>query len=254
MSVSPVGIASAHQHLRNAPIAEALVDIRASLADDFDAELLRDVRARLPGQFTDAEPMFEQHTSVRIADGELATDVTPRRLRGYLFRSSDARTIVQLRRDGFTLNRLRPYTSWGEIRPQALACWEVFQRVARPLAPSRIGLRYINQIDIALTGAELGDYLRLSPGVPDGGQRVLTEFFARVVLTDLQTGLSAAITQASQPASAHVGVVILDIDAYRAASGGVPHADVPQTLDALRTFKNDLFFQSVTPLTVEKYA
>jgi uncharacterized protein (TIGR04255 family) len=77
----------------------------------------------------------------------------------------------------------------------------------------------------------------------------------RVVLADPATGLTAAITQATQPApSANIALILLDIDAYRDGSGGIPDKEVEPTLDALRKLKNDIFFGSITEATANRYA
>ena len=233
-----------HPHLANAPITEALVDLQVTLADDFNLQRFEDVARSLASQFPTVEP---------IAIIPHDHPVSRPRLRGYLLRSADRLTIAQFRLDGFALNRLRPYTSWRALRPQALALWNLYRNTAQQPPCTRIALRYINQIDVVLPDADLSDYFTLLPGVPRT-PGVITEFFSRVVLTDPRTGLAAALTQSSQPSpNPNVGTIWLDIDAYRAAPGGIPDLDIERTLDALHTFKNDLFFGSITEATVNQY-
>jgi uncharacterized protein (TIGR04255 family) len=163
-------------------------------------------------------------------------------------------TIAQFRRDGFTLNRLRSYTSWDELRPQALTLWDLYRQTSQAPPCTRIALRYINQIEVPLPAADLREYFIAPPAIPEGSPQLLTEFFTRIVLTDPVTGLMVGVVQATQPSrTASVGTVLLDIDAYRAADGGIPHNDVARTLDSLRALKNNVFFGSITETTVRRY-
>jgi uncharacterized protein (TIGR04255 family) len=82
----------------------------------------------------------------------------------------------------------------------------------------------------------------------------MTEFLTRIVLDDPGLDARAAVVLASQPGpNASLAIVILDIDAYREAPGGIAHSDVVRTLTDLRTFKNRIFFSSVTETTLSRY-
>lgn len=244
-----------HRHLGNAPIAEALVDLRTLLQDDFDLGRFRVLGEQLGDRFPAVELLHGQTMTLKVEAGKPATTTATFSARGYLFRSADGKTIAQFRRDGFTFNRLRPYTSWDELGPQALELWEMYRTVANPPPCSRIALRYVNQIDVTAGDISLASMLTALPGVPHDRPRLLNEFFTRVVLADPDTGLTAAITQATQPApGGTVALILLDIDTYRAASAGIPDREVAPTLNALRKLKNDIFFGSITDAIVNRYA
>jgi uncharacterized protein (TIGR04255 family) len=244
-----------HRHLSSAPIVEALVDLRALLPDDFDVSRFEALKDQLRDRFPGVQPLFEQRMTVAGAPGQPVSSTTSIRVNGFAFRSEDGKTLVQFRRDGFTFNRLRPYTSWEEIRPEALELWTIYRRVAKPPPCSRIALRYVNQLDVTESDAALTDILTAVPGVPRDTPRLLNEFFMRVVLADPATGFTAAITQATQASpAANVGLILLDIDAYRAGSGGIPDREVEPTLEALHKLKNDIFFGSITEATARRYA
>ncbi len=46
-------------------------------------------------------------------------------------KTPDRLNVAQFRRDGFTFNRLRPYTKWEEIRPEALRLWQLYTAKAK---------------------------------------------------------------------------------------------------------------------------
>jgi uncharacterized protein (TIGR04255 family) len=91
---------------------------------------------------------------------------------GYFWKTSDEKTIVQFRVDGFTFNRLRPYTSWTELFPQALDLWHLYSRVSRPEVITRLAVRYINRIPLPAGVTDFSDlfvryvFMRLSRPPP----------------------------------------------------------------------------------------
>ena len=169
------------------------------------------------------------------------------------FRSSDRLNVVQFRVDGFTYNRLRPYTSWDELQPEVLRLWGLFQQAARPETCSRITARYINRIDVPWAG-ELSDILTAPPTLPEGLPDVLTGFITRVIIHDPALDLFASVMQASQvqmdPQSA---AVILDIEAYRQSDAGALGDQVEPTLANLHDMKNRIFFGSLTEDQIKRY-
>ena len=45
--------------------------------------------------------------------------------------------LVDFRADGFTYNRLQPYTSWDAVLPEALGLWELFVQTVVPVSITR---------------------------------------------------------------------------------------------------------------------
>ena len=46
---------------------------------------------------------------------------------GYLNWSSDEKQVTQFRLDGFSFNRLRPYTGWETCYPEVMRRWAFFK-------------------------------------------------------------------------------------------------------------------------------
>jgi uncharacterized protein (TIGR04255 family) len=242
------------RHLEHAPIAEAMVDFQTSLPDTFDMGRFQALAEALHDRYPVVEQQTQHQAFLRIGLGVSAADVKEPQLRGYVFRSADRLTIAQFRRDGFTFNRLRPYTSWDELRPEALRLWELYRKTADPPPCARLSLRYINQIEIPIPGADLTDYFILLPGFPADISTPMTEFLTRIVLVDPELNAGATVVLASQVGpNPNLAVIILDIDAYRQVPDGIVHDRVPQALSDLRALKNRIFFGSVTETTLRRY-
>src|SRR5450759_4716680 len=113
--------------LRNPPIVEAVFDVDCDLPPGFDlAALEGPSRAR----FGDAYPKFhaqfvQEHRIEAKADAppNMSTRVAVQSL---LFRHDDEKQIVQVRAQGFSFNRLAPYTSLDDYLPEIERTWRLY--------------------------------------------------------------------------------------------------------------------------------
>ena len=243
------------RHLDNAPITEAIVDFRVKARQDFDLKSFNDLRPELIAEFPKVserrgfEAKFDmQDTGPGVPTArDLGVD-------GLLFHSQDGLEIAQFRVDGFTFNRLPPYTSWDQILPRAWRLWERYVAVALPEQVTRLALRYINRLEIPAPVDRLGDFLTAVPPVPPGLSYMPRAFLSRVVLEDPISGLRATLGQAVEPQVTFAySPVILDIDAYRVRDFDPSDPAVRESLDLLHAFKNRVFFGSITKLTLELF-
>ena len=105
--------------LKNAPITEAIVDIRCKLPQDFDVNQFKSIGNKISSDYPIEKVFKIQRAEIPIGgdfeEGEQNVK-TRGELRGYIYESSDGTKVVQLKLDGFTFNRLKPYKDWEEIR------------------------------------------------------------------------------------------------------------------------------------------
>jgi uncharacterized protein (TIGR04255 family) len=246
---------AARRHLKNAPITEALVDLRASATREFTPESLVRLQERLRSTYPTFKESRAFETRVEIKPGQApVSGSADKGLHGYFFESSDAREIAQFRMDGFTYNRLHPYTDGQRILDEALRLWAFSVEVAAPTVVSRVALRYINHLRLPVPVPVLASYLTAPPVPPQGAHGEVETFLTRIMTYDPGTTLSVVTTQASEKGiDPSLTTVILDIDAFRVADLGVGVDDLRPTLEALRSLKNDVFFGSISERTVELY-
>jgi len=243
------------RHLKNAPITEAILDFRVKARSDLRPVDFTAVKDRLSNRLPKVEEMRGLKTIIQVEKGQgqppVVQDVGPQ---GYWFKSQDEKVIAQFRIDGFTLNRLRPYTSWEDIFPQAMELWRFYLEVAKPLAVIRLAVRYINHVPLPLGAGKFENYLRAAPVIPSELPQYVNSFLTRVTIHNPEVGVSAHVTQALQPISdAHGLTVILDIDAYKEADWLPRDPAIEDTFIQLRRFKNLIFFNSLTDQTLGQF-
>lgn len=243
--------------LANAPIREALIDLRCELPEGQDTELLAEFEAAhesISAEFPKKESNFAANVSAELKKGTdpaiAATATTT--LRGYHFRNTQGDKIVQFRLDGFTFNKLRPYTKWAKLQAEAETLWTQYASLPE-VQVTRLGVRYINEIRVPPgVGFEtiFVEPLRRPLGFGKGQVRESLErlqvssqdAFERTIVTRLAREEKAGFT------------IILDIDAFAVApDGAFKSREVWERIDQLRDRKNKIFFSSLTANGIERY-
>ncbi|HXH84143.1 MAG TPA: TIGR04255 family protein [Candidatus Tectomicrobia bacterium] len=217
----------AWERFPRAPIAEALLDIPRPLP-------IREERVRWQGHIL-VGPAVVQQAVARGPDG-------------VLFRSVDERRIVQVRQDGYTFNWLKPHETWEAFRDEARTHWERYREAFRPGAVTRLGLRYINRLELPLPSQDFREFVTTAPDIAPGLPQGLNTFFMRLEIPHGERHLLAIITETMQ-APLDEGrrlPFIFDIDIVRegALEPGAPV--VWEAFEAMREYKNEIFFASMT--------
>ncbi|MBM3883910.1 MAG: TIGR04255 family protein [Verrucomicrobia bacterium] len=243
------------RHLSRAPIVEALVDLRVKTRADFDIATVPSLHEQLQPTYARKEEMRAMELSLVQAPGK-PPEQRCRDLgkHGFRFLTQDGVQIVQFRRDGFTFNRLAPYTCWEEVFGEASRLWKGYESVVPCEEVTRIAVRYINRLLLPLGPRDLSAFLVAPPPIPKDLNVVPGAFLSRVTVHPPEGSLAAHVTQALRSGAIEEKTpVILDIDAFE--TGAFPprsDALLPR-FAALRKLKNEIFFSSLTEEAVSLF-
>lgn len=241
------------QHFTNAPIEEALLDIQAELSSDVTLQDLANPSQILQEQFPRRRERMFLQGELELAFTEGSSNVrTSSGPDGYLFASDDGKRIVQMRLDGFTYNRLRPYDSWSAFRAEAEHCWGIYKNTARPVSIGRLALRYVNKLRIPVP-FELKDYLRTGPEISVDLKLELEAIFVRVVSQFPEFDCIATITEATERVDAGILTLVFDVDVFKPGPFAMDEGNIWRTFENLREAKNKIFFESITPKAEELF-
>jgi uncharacterized protein (TIGR04255 family) len=242
---------------RNPPIREALVDIKiepltVSYLKTLDG-LHDQLRDRYPIKKTRHRWVGSVETQedrlISAAQKYLGSD-------GFMFISADEQRILQLRLDGFTLNYLRPYPAegWPVVREEADRMWTLFAEAVSPTTTIRIGLRYINEINVPMPQIDLDEYLTAAPRIPIDLPQTLDRYLTQVVIPYPNLEAKAIITQSTgNPSDPNSTSIILDIDVFTDVPRKADSRLVWDILDQFRGIKNKIFKSSLHPKTEELF-
>ena len=237
--------------LAKPPIVEAVLDIDCDMPPGQDlATLEAPGRDAFGDRYPKFEPVFFHEGRIELRAGEAAPQVSGTvRIQALRFLQDDEKQLVQIRTQGFSFNRLAPYSTLGDYLPEIERTWRLFVNLAAPIQVRVVRLRYINRIELPLVEGhiELGDYLGVSPQLPDGTGLTFRGFLNQAAAVDESTGNTVDIVLATQPAQNNTLPVIFDITV--ASSGAAEPAGWDWILDRvrlLRGLKNRIFSHTLT--------
>jgi uncharacterized protein (TIGR04255 family) len=242
-------------HLQNAPIVEAIIDFRVRLSAGFEIKRFKELQAQFQAEYPYTEEQKAVKHEFQHAPGKLPSHcVKDLGTLGYMFRSTDNKNIVQFRRDGFTFNRLTPYTSWDQVFPEASRFWSLYVQSAEPEEIKRIAVRYINRLPLPAHQFAFPDFLTAPPPLPQDVPRCISSFISRVIIQDPETKTCANVTQALEPPLDERYIpVILDIDVFQQNLADSTAATVLPKFAELRAMKNRIFFGSLTKKAIDLF-
>lgn len=237
------------QHLEHAPIREALIDIRSAATTDFDE--LGSAYKKFSDSYPTAENIQRREIGWTIIPEEKSGSIEQQNSNiGYKYTSKDGKYIVQFRLDGFTFSRLDPYETWESMRDEARRLWEIYTDVAKPETITRIAVRYINALAIPFPINDFKEYLTAPPEVPEGLPQSVAGFLSRIALKEPTINADCIFTQALEDVKQNTINVVLDIDAFMLSTFNANELYFWENIEQLRSFKNDVFFKSITDKTI----
>jgi uncharacterized protein (TIGR04255 family) len=236
--------------LLKAPIVEAVLDIDCDLPPAFDLPALETPSREL---FRERYPKFrkifmQEHTIQTKPDAPPTTSFR-HATQSLQFLHEDEKQLVQVRAQGFSFNRLAPYTTLDDYLPEIERTWRIFVSIAAPVQVRSVRLRYINRILLpAVEGrVKLEDYLRVGPRLPDEERLAFAGFLNQHTAVETATGNQVVIVLTTQQFEHDKLPLILDIIARSDGPAEVENwAWLSATVQALRALKNSVFQNTLT--------
>lgn len=162
---------------------------------------------------------------------------------GYRLSTDDQTQLIVLWPNSFTLSQLAPYQGWENFIGRFDRDWSALKRILGFQQISRIGVRYINRIDIPATAdiVEHEQFLKIYPKMP-GMLNPLDAYAiqASVTLKDINCQLTINTASVPSPILEHVSFVI-DTDIFSEQSPPQSDTDLIKLLNNIRTKKNQVF-------------
>lgn len=242
------------RHLRRAPITEAIVDFRVMPSSDLQPDHLLRAPALVGPNYPKTQRPQRKEARINIRGATAATSVRDLGFMGLWLKTEDEKTVAQFRPDGFTLNRLKPYTSWGEISLEALRLWAIYLDLAKPHSVTRLALRYINRLSLPGPMADLAEYIVEAPRLPGTTPGIIATFRSHLTLEYAEGKMKANVHRALETSIETPGPSLLfDIDVYRPGPLDPRGDALSGALLGLRDYKNRIFFEGLTERLVRDF-
>jgi len=228
-------------------VTEAILDLRVVLLPGTMLEVLSGVAHSLKDRFPRQEAIFTDMLQFGFYQGQALPPEASHKQIGFRLISDDGLRVLHISEENFTFSRLQPYPGWKEFSAEAREFWETYKAACAPQEVKRVGLRYINVINIPATG-HISSFLALRPLLPEKlPSREMLGFFMQVQLAqqDLESMLIVNQARIAPPDDKTISV-ILDFDLFREQSWSIKQDDlVWELLGQFRVRKNEVFEASI---------
>ena len=148
--------------------------------------------------------------------------------------------VVQLKPNGVVFSRVKQYDCWETLEAEALRFWDVFVELAEPPVIERLGVRFINQVELAKTTSSY--FLKGIPSLPQGMGLSRDSFFHQDTLHVSGSPYQINWIRAVQRTLENERVLIVDIDVSTSQVESVAREVIKKYLAEMRFLKNQLFF------------
>jgi len=241
------------QVLSRSPIIEALVDIRAEVAQPIS--VLQALAEEFRADFPKTKESRIVKAELKVEGGRLvAPQALDLGLQGLQLFNADDSLAVQFKLDGLTVNNMKAYIGGEQLIDRTLALWRVFASRAQVTSTSRIAMRYINKLELPFApGDDFRRFLTTSPELPDEVPKNLSEFLTRAVAhEDMLNGPVIIVTQ-SLMATGGKPAVVIDLDAFKIGEFSADPDFLAGVLQELRALAKRAFFSLITEETARLY-
>ena len=222
--------------------------IELRIGAEIDAKILEKVVRSLESSYPHVNRMETLSVNIDSTGGD---DSVVREASGYRLTTEEQIDVVLVKPNGVTVARLAPYPGWPVLMDCAKKVWRKwFGKVPRhPLA--RLGIRYINRIDVSTKGRStirLDDYLHFHPQSPHIGSAPMQGYVMKITTPTDHPNWSAIVTSAlvSPPPLIDHMSFLLDIDVFRTEDIPQKESKLWVAIDEAREVKNHIFEACIT--------
>ncbi len=234
--------------LSSPPITEAViqVSVRGSATDHQFHRVVKEIKKSYPNH----KPLQKLDFEVDAEAGQVGLAMNPREIADRLSSEDEADVVIVSPKSVITA-RLAPYLGWTNLRDRARSVWEIWRRFIPYHPITRLGIRYINRIDIPVEEHPLirvEDFLCFYPHIPPVGGGPIFGYIMQSSFPLSEAHWVATITSTIVNPSPvpNRGSLLLDIDVSRTQEISPKEDDVWQLIDEARFIKNAVFEACVT--------
>lgn len=234
------------------PITEAVIEVR--LSNDVDMKTIEKLKEKFSERYP-LPPIALANFNVDIGS-ERAT--VSQRNDGYRLTDAEGLSVVIITPRSIVTSRLAPYDGWESFFETAGENWKIWKRFVGWQPVGRIGVRFINRIDIKAPGdtpIEMDDYFNFSLKLPTLDESKMNGFFVQASINLMKEDFKVTInTGVVQPVLIDHQSFVLDIDLFRELNLAQNDKELWACINSARRLKNMVFEASITNRTREIFS
>lgn len=234
-------------HYPRAPITEAVLEVR--YAHPIAREVVERAAALIAEEYFYSEE--EQSVNISMPDAPGKPPTVKAEWEGRKLSSLDRADVAIFRRSAFVCSRLAPYLGWEGFHASITNAWAALRKYhSGPMDVARVGLRYVNRIDVPVREGDVvdvEDYLNFLPRSPQQFSMPMLEYVVQaqrpVGIDDLFFNLLSSTVPSPLINATSFS---LDLDVYREIN--IPKRDEEfwALIGRMRDHKNVIFEACIT--------
>lgn len=237
------------------PVTEAVFEVK--FGKSLPKEIVEKIAQKLKTNFPHKQPIndiqlsFEQKSNVVDNININTTN------QGYWLASEDQLDKVMISNVSFAFARLAPYNGWEALYEKFVEQWKRCKRDIGTISISRLGLRFINRIDIPFNQEikiDLDEYLNFAPKTPQISEHPITDYVIRVTqMVNDKWRVNISSHAIPSPLINNISL-LLDIDLYTVVGSPLGDEVLFELLSSGRELKNNIFEKCITPKSRELFS
>jgi uncharacterized protein (TIGR04255 family) len=158
----------------------------------------------------------------------------------------DRKMLIQLGPRLLVINALKPYPGWEGFKPRIRKAWEALQQVVEVRGLERIGLRYINQIELPTQEANLEEYFEFYPFVGKRLPQRMVSFISGAEFPYAEDRDRCRVQLITPAAAKESKIAILDIDYFLARPRAIEMSEVLDWIEEAHSRVEEIFEGCIT--------
>ena len=223
------------------PIVEAVCEFRLTQESKWDLTIPGLIYEEVRKEFPNKEK--RQIQELRFSPSQQGVQ-QPETLTSELvqFYTNDRKTYIQVGHNLLSVSCLKPYPKWDGFKPRIKNAFRALIKIVDVIGLERVGLRYINRIEIPSQSVNLGDYFEFLPSTGEKLPKDATDFILGCVFPffngrDLcKVQLTRAVPE--NPVSV---AFLLDLDYYLAQPRSVSASQALEWVEEAHQHVEDIF-------------
>ncbi len=237
---------------KNSPISEAVCEFQFGQDSPWDLTVPGLVYEKVQNTFPKRSQIARVTMGIVANEGEIGPQFGA--LPIIRFTREDEKAHIQVAPHLLSVHHLKPYSSWQQFLPLIQDSFKAYREVASPKSIHRIGLRYINTIELTGSSIALEDYFEFRPYVGPDLPRTIGPFMMSVQLTFENSRDVLNLQLVSQAGvSSDIATIILDLDYFLVKSGEVELDEAFEWIETAHTHIEDIFEACITEQLRQKF-
>lgn len=238
---------------KHPPIVEAIIDITFSQV--LNEKKLEALYQRFSKIYPNPNKTQVNNVEIQFGADGLVNQLPQKHEFEYSFSSYDQTQLAVIVKSHFLIAQRAPYKSWDDFISRFTENWKAFRKVVGYIAIERIGVRFINRLDIAIVNdmVEHQKYLNIYPNIPSSfGSIDQYAIQTQLSLHNIESILKINSAVVESPIPQHLSFII-DTDIIRVKNTPQDDEDIYSYLNMVRVEKNRVFEECITDLARKSF-